>query len=143
MHVQPVSPLVLLLVASVTSAGAQGLTLGVAANHDFHYPGDRLELTVSAQNTGGAGVADFYAGIITPDGQTVVTIGPNGQIRLGSLASPAASSPWPRASAWPARSAPRWTRFSPTSGAGPNRSGPTRSFSRPCGRFRRQPHRRR
>lgn len=78
------------VLAMTSGATGQGLSLGVASNRDVFYPGDRLELTVSVRNTGGAGAADFYVGIILPDGITVATIDAGGGARLGTLAQPAA-----------------------------------------------------
>jgi hypothetical protein len=78
----------LLLIAS--SAGAQGLGLGVGTNQAIYYPGEQLQLSVSAANTGVAGVADFYAGLILPDGVTVATVAADGTPRLGNISNPAA-----------------------------------------------------
>src|SRR5262245_43976443 len=74
-------------------AMGQGLGLGVSTSQQLYYPGDRLELSVSATNTGLPAVADFYTGVILPDGVTIATIGPGGSARLGTLATPAAFVP--------------------------------------------------
>lgn len=73
-------------------APAQGLTLGVGASQAIYYPGDQLRLSVSASNAAAAGVADFYTGLILPDGVTVATIGTSG-VRLGTLAHPSTFVP--------------------------------------------------
>ena len=72
------------------SVAGQGLGLGVGANQVIYYPGDQLQLSISAVNAGVGGAADFYAGLILPDGVTVATIGADGTPRLGSLSHPAA-----------------------------------------------------
>ena len=79
----------------VTAANAQpGLRLGVASSQVVYYPGDELRLSVSASNgRSDVGVADFYTGAILPDGVTVVTVGPSGAARLGTIAQPAAFLP--------------------------------------------------
>jgi hypothetical protein len=84
---------VISLLLMALSAGAQGLKLGVGTEQSIYYPGDQLQLSVSAVNAGVAGAADFYAGLILPDGVTVATVGADGTPRLGNLSSPAAFAP--------------------------------------------------
>jgi hypothetical protein len=81
------------LAGASTAAGQSGLGLGVSINQSLYFPGERLSLSVSATNTGGTGVADFYTGVILPDGITVATIGPGGTARIGTLLQPAALLP--------------------------------------------------
>lgn len=83
----------MLSLALVASAAGQGLDLGVGARNAVYSPGDRLELTIAATNTGGGPAVDFFAGVLLPDNLTVVTIGAGGSTRIGSLARPAAFLP--------------------------------------------------
>ena len=78
-----------------TAVSAQPvLNLGVATSRVVYYPGDELRLSVSAANgPGSAGLADFYTGVILPDGVTIATVGPSGAARLGTIAQPAAFLP--------------------------------------------------
>jgi hypothetical protein len=81
-----------------TAVHAQGLTLSVTSNETLYYPGDRLDLSISAANTGGAStLADFYTGVILPDGATIATVGPGGAPSIGSLANVAGFVPVARA----------------------------------------------
>lgn len=84
----------LLLVFSTAVSAQSSLGLGVSVSQAIYYPGDQLRLSVSATNgPGGGGAADFYTGVILPDGVTIATVGPLGAARLGSLAQPAAFLP--------------------------------------------------
>lgn len=87
------------LVGLVSPAAAQalGLELAVLTNQALYYPGETPTLSISAENPGLLGAsADFYAGIVLPDGITVVTLGPDGSPSLGSLADLAGLRPLAR-----------------------------------------------
>jgi hypothetical protein len=84
----------LLAAVSAVAHAQPGLDLGVAASQVIYYPGDELRLSVSATNgAGGVGTADFYTGVILPDGVTIATVGPSGAARLGTITQPAAFLP--------------------------------------------------
>jgi hypothetical protein len=86
--------LVLVAGLSAPEAQGQGLTLGVSSNGTLYYPGDRLQLSISARNAaGGSTLADFYTGLILPDGVTVATLGPGGTASIGRLSNPAGFVP--------------------------------------------------
>jgi hypothetical protein len=68
------------------AAQAPGLELAVLSGQALYYPGETVTLSVRADNPGLPVSADFYAGVILPDGLTVVTVGLDGSLSLGSLA---------------------------------------------------------
>ena len=89
-----VSGVVLLLAFPALLAAQPGLNLGVGTSQIIYYPGEQLRLSVSAANgPGGVGAADFYTGLILPDGVTIATLGPSGAARVGTIAQPAAFLP--------------------------------------------------
>lgn len=82
--------------SAATVAAAQTLSLSAATDRALYYPGDTLRLTIAAQNAGGPGTADFYTGLILPDGVTIATIDPSGGVAIGTAAAPAAFRPLAR-----------------------------------------------
>lgn len=79
----------ILAIAAAASAGGQSLDLNIGSDRPVYNPGDRLALTVSATNAGQPGLADFYTGLILPDGVTIATLGSGGAVRLGTIGAPA------------------------------------------------------
>jgi hypothetical protein len=69
------------------AAQAPGLALAVAPNQALYYAGDPFAFAVAAANSGLSVAADFYAGILAPDGVTLATFGPDGLPALGNVAN--------------------------------------------------------
>ena len=72
------------------------VTVGMAAavNQDHFTPGETLATSVRLENPGASGVLDFYAGVVLPDGETVVCLTDGGRaIAFGRLSEPGTLRP--------------------------------------------------
>jgi uncharacterized repeat protein (TIGR01451 family) len=76
-----------------TSAGAPELRLSVSVDQPAFTTGQTLTATLTLENPGAAIVADFYLGVVLPDGETIAFLTSGGVVAFGRRSDPTSFRP--------------------------------------------------